>query len=274
MYVCWLQPGPHTLNFFGGNDQRLFATTTLTVADAPLRALPVTLTPLANIPVHLHEQFNHPEQPSETKLRPDRFNRVAPPIFINAIQLQTAIPAMSSGFIEVPGAPPGRENFLLSPIPPGTYAVTAISNHGYVAALSSGSTDLLRQPLQHELTSSPPPIEVTLRDDGATFDITPEPGPTPSSGSATVVLLPADGSANPIYRINDGNKFENIPPGTYRVFAMESRDRGPLFAHRDPATLAIIEAKATLVKALPNQHVTVTAPLLELPFIIQRRFID
>jgi hypothetical protein len=55
---------------------------------------------------------------------------------------------------------------------PGTYSVDATSTGiGYIASLRCGSIDLLRHDLTIAPGSAPPPIEVTLRNDGAQLNV-------------------------------------------------------------------------------------------------------
>jgi hypothetical protein len=111
---------------------------------------------------------------------------------------------------------------------------------GYAATVSSGGTDLLRQPLVVAPGGATPPIEITVRDDGATVDGEIEHwseeakarGPSfnaPGQLPACVYLVPvaeSSGQFRVIWISQDG-KFEmmQIPPGEYQAFAF---DRQPV----------------------------------------------
>ena len=106
---------------------------------------------------------------------------------------------------------------------------------GYAATVSSGGLDLLRQPLVLSPGVATPPIDVTVRDDGANVQGEIEhwaeearahgssfnaPGQLP----ACVYFVPRGGSGGQfrVAWVNDG-KFElsQVPPGEYEVLAFD-----------------------------------------------------
>ena len=56
---------------------------------------------------------------------------------------------------------------VLHNVRPGKYRVEAETRIGYAAEITAGGKDLLHQPLVIGQDSSNPPIEITLKDDGA-----------------------------------------------------------------------------------------------------------
>jgi len=133
----------------------------------------------------------------------------------------------------------GDQPLVFENLKPGRYRVRVEAAKGYAATVSSGGTDLLRQPLVLSPGVATSPIDVTVRDDGAHVQGEIEhwaeqarahgssfnaPGHLP----ACVYLVPRSGSGGQfrVAWVNDG-KFEltQVPPGEYEVLAF---DRPPL----------------------------------------------
>jgi hypothetical protein len=117
----------------------------------------------------------------------------------------------------------------------GTYRVRAACNGaGYVAAISSGGRDLMRQPLVVGTGAAVPPLEITIRDDGAQLDGTIENWPQTGRNATArnfdqnvpvVVLLPladSTGQYCQAWTMPTGEfHFPQITPGDYRVIAFD-----------------------------------------------------
>lgn len=139
-----------------------------------------------------------------------------------------------------PPRSPEDDSLVLENVQPGRYRVRVDAAMGYAAAVSSGGTDLLRQPLVVAPGGATPPIEIIVRDDGATVDGEIEHwaeeakvrGPSfnaPGQLPACVYLVPlaeSSGQFRVIWISQDG-RFEmmQIPPGEYQAFAF---DRQPV----------------------------------------------
>jgi hypothetical protein len=143
---------------------------------------------------------------------------------------------------------------------PGSYWLTAyVQRKGLCAgALSAGSFNLAREPLALSLASSPPPMELELRDDCGTLSLSL---PATLSG-----FVPGEEPYYTVYLVPDFDTVQSIPPmtmhpssgptlnldgltpGSYHVYIFDSPVH---LEYRNPAVLA----------ALPNpgQQVTVTA---------------
>jgi hypothetical protein len=131
---------------------------------------------------------------------------------------------------------PEDKTLVFTNVSPGSYWVRAgVNPLGYMAAISSGGNDLLRQPLVVGFGAATPPIEITLRDDGAQIDGNVEnwrkeerPAVIHSfsrSGQAVVVLLPIADSTVQFRQtwISSNGDFDlpQVPPGEYRVIAVD-----------------------------------------------------
>ena len=77
------------------------------------------------------------------------------------------------------------ETMVLEHVMPGRYRVHVSAQLGYVAAVSSGGLDLLHNPLVVASGGTSSPIEITLRDDGATVEGTIEDWQTETQGRNT-----------------------------------------------------------------------------------------
>jgi hypothetical protein len=143
---------------------------------------------------------------------------------------------------------------------PGSYWLTAyVQRKGLCAgALSAGSFNLAREPLALSLASSPPPMELELRDDCGTLSLSL---PATLSG-----FVPGEEPYYTVYVVPDFDTVQSLPPmtmhpssgptlnldgltpGGYHVYIFDSPVH---LEYRNPAVLA----------ALPNpgQQVTVSA---------------
>jgi hypothetical protein len=106
---------------------------------------------------------------------------------------------------------------------------------GYVAGVSSGGRDSLRQPLVVGLGAAVPPLEITIRDDGAQVQGSIENWPrqpqnTPMrnllrSNSAVALFLPTPDSTGQFCQawVNPDGDFSlpQVAPGDYRVIAFD-----------------------------------------------------
>jgi len=127
-------------------------------------------------------------------------------------------------------------HFEMPNVIPGRYWVQAsYFLGGYVSAISSGGVDLMKDPLVVGPGSTTEPIEITLRNDGGEIDFTlnAPPAANQSAGEDAVEL-----GAAAVYAIPSGTrganlpraggfpgalgKLPNIPPGAYRVVALDT----------------------------------------------------
>jgi hypothetical protein len=124
---------------------------------------------------------------------------------------------------------------VLENVRPGKYRVEAETSIGYAAEITAGGKDLLHQPLVIGQDSSNPPIEITLKDDGAEVEGTIEDAtnanrnaPQTASGySFMICFLPLQGGAARLrqaYGNPDGSFVEEqLPPGSYLVVAVDGQ---------------------------------------------------
>jgi len=142
-------------------------------------------------------------------------------VFVRLISKE--FPQYSPG-TQVPPHGDERLEPKIDDILPGTYTVEAMLNHsGYIASLRSGHTDLLRDELTVAPGTVPPPIEVTVRTDGAQLSVTTLENGVPAA--AGVVLYSQEYPRRSLAsQSNELGKLSmaGIPPGQYEVIAVRN----------------------------------------------------
>jgi hypothetical protein len=167
-----------------------------------------------------------------------------------------------------------REHALVIPnVRPGRYHVHVESGVGYVASILSGGKDLLREPFEVGLGGSSPPIEVTLRDDGAEVTGSVE-DPTKSNyvqsqsdnarSESYVYFLPLDGSSGQFRERTtapDGTfSEEQLPPGSYLVVAFEQQHNDLVSTTQE--TLRKLEPQGQVIQVNAGQKERLRLKLL------------
>jgi hypothetical protein len=166
-----------------------------------------------------------------------------------------------------PPKSPEDETIVFTNVSPGSYRVRAGDTPwGYVAAVRSGGNDLLRQPLVVGFGAAPPPIEITIRDDGAQIDGKVEnwwneerPGVTHTisrNGQPVVVFLPIADSTGQFRQawISSNGDFNlpQLPPGEYRVIAF---DRWPEdLEYENVEAMRKYQSKGQLLRVVAGQN--------------------
>jgi len=162
---------------------------------------------------------------------------------------------MSQGLLLPP--PPGAEHMprQFEGIAPGIYEVEAAPNgRGYVASLRCGDVDLMRDDLTVTAGATVPPIEVTLRDDGASISVQTTDNGQPAS--ANVLLYSEEYPKKSIVLgPNQGNaQMDNIRPGVYKVVALKGLREAEF---RDAEFMQKYLVQAKEVNLRPGDKVTV-----------------
>jgi hypothetical protein len=157
-----------------------------------------------------------------------------------------------------PEGDPKKPVFVLRNLRPGKYSVEVNTNGSwYVAAAQCGETDLLSNDLIVMAGIQTPPIEIVLRDDGATLAVQLNTGSGPTTARptrATVVLRADHGSFVRAENISvDGGTIElqNLPPGGYNLFAFNNTKE---LEYRNLDVLERYISSATHVILQPNEQ--------------------
>lgn len=143
---------------------------------------------------------------------------------------------------------------------PGAYQVDAqLNGPGYVAALRCGDVDLLRSDLTVGATGSLPPIDVTVRDDGAQLSGTVAQNGRPAA--AGVVIYSANyPNRSRLVRSDASGCFSvaNLAPGDYEVLALQDPEN---LEYRNPAAMQDYLGRATSVTLSPSGQSAISLEL-------------
>jgi hypothetical protein len=208
-----------------------------TVGGAPVSGPSLTLLPGNSIVVNVREEFQH----TQTEPAPQSFTNFgkvsAPgpnnrrPNYLQVTLLPDEAFSLSFQASLRPPTGPDDESLVIENVLPGRYRVIVNTSIGYASSITSGSTDLLHQPLIVGSGASVPPLEVTVRDDGAEIDGTidsPNVAVNRSGGNnpyaqqlGFVCLAPMDrmdDRCKITWANNDGAfTFQQLAPGSYRA---------------------------------------------------------
>jgi len=237
----------------------------LTVGGGPTSGANLQLLPNPSVTASLREEFE--DQQTLEQLR--NLNQQAGiggrrPRYLNI----NLVPAEDSNNAQ--GAslrqPTGPEDtaLVIEGVRPGGYRVEANTYLGYIAAMNSGGTDLLRKPLVVS-AGAPPPIEITLRDDGAQVEGTVVDAD--GNGLNGAVAFGRGYNPNPVYFLpladsegqfrtawiyGDGQfQMTQLPPGVYRVLAFDRQQ--PEIEYATEEMLRHLEPQGQVIQVSPRQ---------------------
>ena len=224
----------------------LTAEVTVTV-QANVTDLHLVVVPARTIPVVVHSgSFTIPEPTGGDGIA---FSDHSPAIPWAQIQLRPLDPARQE-FARFLGYNQPRE---FHDVVPGRYAmeVTSSGDRFYIQSARSAGVDLLSEPLVVLQEGDVPPIEMVLRDDGATIS-----GKIrgPKVPNMIVVVVPEKHSIQgPRIAMVGGaqNQFSimGMPPGDYRVYAFDSQAQ---IEYANPAALEPYSSKGVRVSLPPR----------------------
>jgi hypothetical protein len=254
----WLPDGTYGLMISSFGEQSTSAMVNVNVADAPVRTKPVALGPGGRIEVRVHDERTKPEPPQPEPsadpeaIRESQRERSMPPVQMFLTQENGSAPLLMSSSEEITGVGPGR------------YFVTTMASRGYVAAMSSGASDLLRNVLVVGPGGGAAPIEITLRDDTASAAGTLTGGSGALPQKSTVFFFPTDtrGLFKEGEVARDGTySMKDLAPGSYRVFALAGVRW--MLPYRDADAMQPVQSQGVAVTVAPNQAVELDVPLIQ-----------
>jgi hypothetical protein len=198
----------------------------------------ITLGHAISIPIQIHDEI-----PPDPNGNPHRVTIQLLSKEFHQMSLATMVPD---------GLPDGKDRpARIDDIPPGTYSVEPqLQYPGYIAALRCGTLDLLREDLLIAPGSTPPPIEVTLRDDPAQLQVTLiDAAQSPNAG----IILYSDDFPRFSFLMQpfgDGQfQLVNIPPGRYAIVALSNANE---LEFRDPVAMRTYLTHATTITLAPS----------------------
>jgi len=238
------------------------------VHGAALEGPPLNLIPNPSLTVNVHEEFKSGQSVFENN--PSGLQDGSS----NSVSVARANVSVMLFPVEDFGSAPGansqpldgsQQHVLLVPnVRPGRYRVRVESGVGFASAVVSGGTDLLQEPLVVAIGAANPPIEVTLRDDGAEVsgeveDAAKADHSSPGSNGARtqfhIYFLPLDvgsGRFREAIAAPDGTFSQpQLPPGNYRVLAFDGPQED--MSSMNEEALGKLESRAQVVHLVAGQ---------------------
>jgi hypothetical protein len=272
-----LPNGVYAVELTSRGPDTLIGTANITVGGGPASGV-VTLLPSASVSIVVNEEFQQ-ARPGYIGSISDESGHSFTVSSRRPSYLQIRLVPVDEFGVKQPIFPrqpsgPEDASLVFEGVPPGQYKVRAEATFGYVSAIGSGGSDLQRLPLQISSGSAPPPIEVTVRDDGAGVDGTVmAPGArdsqratgradTPGSGGI-VYFVPTSNGGQPkeAWISADGSfRMQQLPPGDYRVMAFEHKPSE--FQYANEEWMSRYDAKSQVISLLAAQTQHLRVPLI------------
>jgi hypothetical protein len=237
----------------GGQDQQLRAEAHLNVA-ANVENVHLILGPAISIPVVVR---------MESRASSSQGNRAegiqGPPLSVRLISTDPMGPESYS----IARNNSGTYSATLQNVEPGKYSVDLIpQGEWYVQSAQYGQTNLLYDDLSIASSGQSYPIEVILRDDGATLTgIVKSPDGT--GAQATVVAVPQPASKLSVKiaysSSQSGFMFYGLAPGEYLVYAFDHADG---LEYSNPDALQPYASQAARVTLSPSQKAQVALDMI------------
>jgi hypothetical protein len=264
-----LPNGIYTVHVAMYGPNALSGTSNITVAGAAVSQQVVTLSPSTSISVSVKEELQQTQGiATMTVTDPSGRGFTANARRPNYLQLRLVSAegfGFPTDFALRPPVGPEDESLVLENVLPGRYRVRVDTSVGFVSSVTSGGTDLQRQLLVVGAGAAPPPIEVTVRDDGAEVEGTVEGvGGAETAGTreasvgqlpGTVYFLPLDSSAGQskhAFVLAPGTfQMSQLAPGTYRVLAFDRPQQD--FEYASEEVMRQYDSKAQIIGLVSGQ---------------------
>lgn len=263
-----LPNGNYTVQVTSRGTAAMMGTSNITVSGAPISRAVVTLVPGTAIAVSVREQLQHSQTNSTSTVtdgfRPNVAVSERRPSHLRATLVSVEEFDFKPIYSLRPPTGPDDESLVFENVLPGRYRVHVETGVGYVASIRSDSTDLQRLPLEIGFGTSPPQIEIAVRDDGADVQgsvagltINGNRGEAFHSSAQTagfVYFVPANdsGQLKQTWLGPDGSfRVQQLPPGTYRVLAFDHQQPELEFANED--VMSRYDSKAQVINVAAGQ---------------------
>ncbi len=235
-----------------GQGRSLTGTSPLAV-NANLSGIRILLLPSANIPISIHVISSR----TGSELASQRENYF--PAYIQLVSHSPGMFESRHGSQQV--GEPGSPRLELQNIPPGTYGVEINPNGMYVQSATSGPTNLLESDLSVPPGGSVQPIEITLRDDGASLsgNVSLDNRPV----SATVLVYSEHSAIPPIIQAADSKGSIQLPflaPGEYKILAVDHLEQ---LEYRNPEVMRKYLVRASEITLSPGRSAKIELELVK-----------
>jgi hypothetical protein len=257
-----LPAGTYVLKAFSQSapNQPLRAEVLLNVA-SNIFNLNLTLGPAITIPISVHTESKAPVSEVPTP-GAGAVNVIPPPLYVRLLGSE---PGMTDSFSIVEG-PPAEQKLIIRNVDPGRYTVDVMpQGTWYVQSAEYGQTNLLTDDLTVTAGAPARPVEVVLRNDGASLAVTVNPRDGKNLPATVVAIREGATKATPrtaYYRPpsetsqqNAGVTIEMLPPGDYLVLAFDNAES---LEYSNPDALQDYLLQAVRVTLAPDQRAKVT----------------
>ena len=246
------------------NNQPLRAEQHITVA-SNLDNVHLALTPATSIPVVVHMQSR---STSDGSTAPGGGhsggwrNQGRPPISVALVPNQPNAPEVYSTLGQRADIN-GRDSMLLQNVDPGSYSVNLMPQQPwYVQSATYGQTNLLYDDITVSAGQSYP-LDIVLREDSASLNISVRGLGKSDELQASVVILPQPASKlepQVLRGITNSYTAMGLAPGDYLVFAF---DRIDAIEYTNPDTLSAYASQAAHVTLAAGQQAQVSLDLIQ-----------
>lgn len=237
--------------------QPLRAEARITVA-ANLDNVHLAMAPVMSIPVVVHLQSR--SSSSGAPASAGRWNESRPPLSVGLLPTQ---PNATESFSTYQHRGPGNFGLVLQNIEPGTYSVSLTPQQPwYVQSASYGQTNVLYDDVTVAAAQSYP-LEVTLRDDGASLTINVRDLGSAAHPRADVLVLPQPVSKlapHVLHGMTNPYTDMDLAPGDYLIFAFDHLDG---LEYTNPDGLSSYAPQAAHVTLSANQQAQISVDLIE-----------
>jgi hypothetical protein len=248
---------------------------TISVRDGAAEGPPMILSANSSIPVNVRWELTSIDNRQSEMVKRGRGR------YVN-VRLEPAedFGQQQSGFLRNP-TNPKDDTLVIDGVAPGRYWVHLDPVLGFPASVSSGGVDLLHHPLI-VAAGGTSPIEITMRDDGATIEGTIEGASAVFSGAgssdapaadnagsgsfmpAFVYCIPVPDSTGRFAQTPVGQNGEfslsNLSAGTYRILAFRRPQQE--LEYEDAEAMRAYDSKGVVVRLVPGQREHVRLPLI------------
>jgi len=149
---------------------------------------------------------------------------------------------------------------IVKDVPPGTFSVRVEANGSYyVESATSGAVNLLDQGLVIAQGATPTPLDIVLRDDGASLEVAAARDRV--RVAASILLLPENSPRMAQVRPVGASwtfRFGRLAPGRYRVLALEANSNPEYESAEFVRKYASEGQEITLA---PNQNATISVEM-------------
>jgi hypothetical protein len=229
------------------------------VTGAGASGIRISVLPLHAIRVNIHRDFAAASQASGSVTAPQNSRSLRVELIPADVGDGGDDSAGSGDSVQPDGA---TDALLLENVQPGSYWVQTTAFDGYVSSISSGGTDLAREPLVVGPGGTTGTIEVTIRNDSATLSGTlagSSSGSQDGDQSAFIYVLPLFSSTSlaptAVTASNGQFSFAQLPPGPYKLLAFSSQRE---LEYRNPEAMQSVATLGKTVTLEPGATASVT----------------